>query len=211
VFEQVKTDSAWDDMLAMCQDAPKFGNDDPYVDQIYKNIVEYYTSVVRNISNFFGKPMAPLMLSVSSHGPFGQACLATPDGRLAGVTLADASVSAHPGTDLKGPYALLNSALCFDHSAFVNTQLNMKIHPRAIEGVQGAKKLLELIEAYMANGGYHIQFNIVDSRMLKDAQDHPEHYRNLLVRIAGFTEYWVEIGKPIQDEIIARTEYEKAG
>ena len=87
----------------------------------------------------------------------------------------------------------------------------MKIHPRAIEGVQGAKKLLELIEAYMANGGYHIQFNIVDSRMLKDAQDHPEHYRNLLVRVAGFTEYWVEIGKPIQDEIIARTEYEKAG
>jgi len=211
VFEQVKTESAWDDMLAMCQDAPKFGNDDPYVDQIYKNIVEYYTSVVRNISNFFGKPMAPLMLSVSSHGPLGQACLATPDGRLAGVTLADASVSAHPGTDLKGPYALLNSALCFDHSAFVNTQLNMKIHPRAIEGVQGAKKLLELIEAYMANGGYHIQFNIVDSRMLKDAQDHPEHYRNLLVRVAGFTEYWVEIGKPIQDEIIARTEYEKAG
>ncbi|MBV5349796.1 hypothetical protein JZU71_01150, partial [bacterium] len=81
-------------------------------------------------------------------------------------------------------------------------------HPSAVHGIEGSKKLLELTRAYMRRGGYHIQFNIVDSKMLKDAQEHQENYRELLVRVAGFTQYWVEIGKPIQDEIVARTEYE---
>ena len=92
-----------------------------------------------------------------------------------------------------------------------NTQMNMKIHPSAIRGREGSRKFLELIRAYMRKGGFHVQFNIVDSRMLKDAQAHPENYRGLLVRVAGFTQYWVELGKPIQDEIIARTEYENIG
>ena len=91
----------------------------------------------------------------------------------------------------------------------MNTQLNTKIHPSAIKGVQGSKKLQELIRAYMDKGGYHIQFNIVDSRMLKDAQENPDNYRDLMVRVAGFTQYWVELSKPIQDEIISRTEYEE--
>jgi 4-hydroxyphenylacetate decarboxylase large subunit len=81
----------------------------------------------------------------------------------------------------------------------------------AVKGIEGSRKLLELIKSYLRKGGFHIQFNIVDSKMLKDAQAHPEKYRGLLVRIAGFTQYWVEIGKQIQDEIIARTEYEGGG
>ncbi len=209
--EQERLTDEWDGIFAMCLKAPKFGNDDPYVDQIYKAVVELTVDITHRTKTYFGKRYVPMMISVATHGPFGQACMATPDGRLAGTTLADASVSAHPGTDLNGPYALLNSALCFDHTKFVNTQLNMKMHPSAVRGVQGARKLLELIKSFFDRGGFHVQFNIVDSRMLKDAQQHPEQYRNLMVRVAGFTEYWVELGKPIQDEIVARTEYEETG
>ena len=86
--------------------------------------------------------------------------------------------------------------------------MNLKIHPSAVRGVMGIKKLLELTRAYMRKGGFHIQYNVVDSRILRDAQRSPDQYRDLLVRVAGFTQYWVEIGKPIQDEVIARTEYE---
>jgi 4-hydroxyphenylacetate decarboxylase large subunit len=86
--------------------------------------------------------------------------------------------------------------------------MNLKLHPTAVAGMQGCKKLLALTQAYMRKGGFHIQYNVVDSKMLRDAQQNPDNYRDLMVRVAGFTQYWVEIGKPIQDEVIARTEYE---
>ena len=148
---------------------------------------------------------------VSTHAPMGAVTLATPDGRLSGTTFADGSVSAYPGTDRNGPYALFNSATCYDHSLSQNSQLNMKIHPSAVKGRTGSKKMLEMIRAYLRKGAFHVQFNIVDSRMLKEAQQNPEQYRGLLVRVAGFTQYWVELGKQIQDEVIARTEYEDLG
>jgi 4-hydroxyphenylacetate decarboxylase large subunit len=86
--------------------------------------------------------------------------------------------------------------------------MNLKIHPSAIRGIEGTRKLLELTRVYLRKGGFHIQYNVVDSRVLRDAQRTPDQYRDLVVRVAGFSQYWVEIGKPIQDEIIARTEYE---
>jgi 4-hydroxyphenylacetate decarboxylase large subunit len=138
----------------------------------------------------------------------GSATLATADGRLSGTTFADASMSAFPGTDRNGPYALLNSAAIWDHAQSQNSQLNIKIHPTAIRGIEGSKKLLDLTRAYMRKGGFHIQYNIVDSKVLQDAQKNPQNYRDLMVRVAGFTQYWVEIGKAVQDELIARTEYE---
>ena len=89
-----------------------------------------------------------------------------------------------------------------------NSQLNIKIHPTAIKGTEGAKKLIDLVRAYMRKGGFHVQFNVVDSKVLRDAQQNPQNYRDLMVRVAGFTQYWVEIGKAVQDELIARPEYE---
>jgi 4-hydroxyphenylacetate decarboxylase large subunit len=86
--------------------------------------------------------------------------------------------------------------------------MNLKLHPSAIKGPEGTRKLLDLTRAYMRKGGFHIQYNVIDSEILKQAQEAPENYRDLLVRVAGFTQYWVEIGKPIQDEVISRTEYE---
>jgi 4-hydroxyphenylacetate decarboxylase large subunit len=209
--EQVRKDHStdWLKIHKDCLDAPKFGNDLQDVDDIFKEWQEWFTGMCSNYRSLYNKPLYPCQISVSTHGPMGAVTMASPDGRLAGTTFADGSVSAYPGTDRNGPYALFNSATCFNHSASQNTQLNLKIHPSAIKGREGSRKFLELIRSYLRKGAFHIQFNVVDSRMLKDAQLHPEQYRSLLVRVAGFTQYWVELGKQIQDEVIARTEYEE--
>ena len=113
-------------------------------------------------------------------------------------------------TDKNGIYALFKSATCYDHSMCQNSQMNVKIHPSALKGAQGTHKLLDVIRSYMRQGGHHIQFNVTSSATLRKAQEQPDDYRDLMVRVAGFTQYWCEIGKPIQDEVIYRTEYENA-
>lgn len=201
-------DGRYDEIHADCLKAPKHANNDPFVDEILSEYESWFCDMCRNYESLYGKPMYACQISVSTHGAQGAVTLATPDGRLAGTTYADASMSAYPGTDRNGVYAMFESACCWDHSQSQNSQMNVKLHPNAVMGIEGSKKLLELTRSYMRRGGFHIQYNIVDSKVLKDAQAHPENYRDLLVRVAGFTQYWVEIGKPIQDEIIARTEYE---
>jgi len=192
----------------LCLTSPKYGNDEPFADAILKEWEDWFCAMCYGYESLNSKPYYACQISVSTHAPMGAATMATADGRLAGTTFADASMSAYPGTDRNGTYALFESATCWDHSKSQNSQLNIKIHPGAVKGAAGTKKLLELSRAYMRKGGFHVQYNVVDSRVLKDAQRMPEKYRDLLVRVAGFTQYWVEIGKPIQDEVIARTEYE---
>ncbi len=209
--DQEKVENAsgkWDKIHHLCLQAPKYGNDDPYVDNILLEWENFFCPDCANYESLYGQPLYSCQISVSTHGAMGSATLATPDGRLAGTTFADASMSAYPGTDRNGPFALMNSASIWDHSMSQNSQLNIKIHPTAIKGLEGARKLLDMIRAYMRKGGFHVQFNIVDSKVLKDAQENPQNYRDLMVRVAGFTQYWVEIGKSVQDELIARTEYE---
>ena len=187
--------------------APKFGNNDEYVDSIAKTLYdEYYEEVFRNIS-CFGVPYTPGALSISSHPIFGKACGALPDGRKAGVSLCDAGISAFPGTDTNGPTALILSASKIDAVPTMVVLFNMKFHPTALRGITGAKNLLLLIKTFFDLGGWHIQFNVVDSQMLRDAQLHPEDYRDLIVRVAGFSAYWVELSKQVQDEVITRTEF----
>jgi 4-hydroxyphenylacetate decarboxylase large subunit len=198
----------YDRLHFLCLNAPKYGNDDPLADSILETWEKWFCGMCSEFESLNAKPFYPCQISVSTHAPQGAATIATPDGRLSGTTYADASMSAYPGTDRNGPYALFTSASCWDQSNSQNSQMNLKIHPSAIQGMEGAKKLLALTQSYMRKGGYHIQYNIVDSKLLHDAQKHPENYRELMVRVAGFTQYWVEIGKPIQDEVIARTEYE---
>jgi 4-hydroxyphenylacetate decarboxylase large subunit len=206
--EKRSASETYDRVHLECLTAPKYGNDDPFVDQILKEWEDWFCAKCREYESLNAYAYYACQISVSTHAPMGAVTMATPDGRLAGTTFADASMSAYPGTDRNGPYALFSSATCWDHSQSQNSQLNLKIHPTAIQGRTGTKKLLELTRGYMRKGGFHVQYNVVDSRILKDAQEHPDAYRDLLVRVAGFTQYWVEIGKPIQDEIIARTEYE---
>jgi len=209
--EQRKEDQSgrFDDIHAACLNAPKFGNNDPYVDDILKNYETWFCSMAHRYESLYGKKMYGCQISVSTHGPQGACTLASADGRLAGTTYSDGSMSAYPGTDCNGPYALFSSATVWDHSQSQNSQMNLKLHPTSVRGAAGSRKLLDLTRSYLRKGGFHIQYNIVDSRMLRDAQQSPENYRELMVRVAGFTQYWCEIGKPIQDEVIARTEYEE--
>lgn len=198
----------YDRIHFLCMKTPKYGNDDPFVDQLLREWEEWFCKMCHEYESLYAKPLYACQISVSTHAPMGAATIATPDGRLANTTFADASMSAYPGTDRNGPYALFTSATVWNHSTSQNSQMNLKIHPSAINGPTGSKKLLELTRAYMRKGGFHIQYNVVDSKVLRDAQKHPENYRDLMIRVAGFTQYWVELGKPIQDEVIARTEYE---
>jgi 4-hydroxyphenylacetate decarboxylase large subunit len=198
----------YDKLHFACLQAPKYGNDDIAADQILLDWENWFTRDCYTYESLYGYPMYSCQISVSSHGALGSVTIAGADGRLAGTTFADSSLSAYPGTDRNGVYALLTSASIWDHSLSQNSQLNVKIHPSAILGAEGSRKLLDLIRGYMRKGGFHIQFNVVDSKILKNAQEQPENYRDLMVRVAGFTQYWVEIGKPVQDELIARTEYE---
>ena len=137
----------------------------------------WFCEMAHNYRSIYDKPMYACQISVSTHGPMGAVTLATPDGRLAGTTYSDGSVSAYAGTDKNGPYALFNSATCWNHSLSQNSQMNLKIHPSAVRGREGGKKFLEMIKAYMRKGGFHVQFNIVDSKMLRDAQSNSENYR----------------------------------
>jgi pyruvate-formate lyase len=117
-------------------------------------------------------------------------------------------VSPYPGTDIKGPTALIKSATSvIDTIKYGAAQLNMKFHPSALETREGLRKLLALIKTYMDLGGHHIQFNVVSVGTLKDAQLHPENYKDLIVRVAGFSAFFINLDPAVQNEIIKRTEY----
>jgi 4-hydroxyphenylacetate decarboxylase large subunit len=204
-----KTDvTKYDAIHGDCLKAPKHGNGDKYTDELLLEYERWFCNVCNQYQSLYALPMYACQISVALHAVVGLPAVATPDGRLANTTFADGSMSAYPGTDRNGPYALLASACCWDQSKSQNSQINMKFHPNATKGIDGSKKLLELIRSYMKQGGFHLQFNIVDSKMLKEAQKNPDANRDLLVRVSGFTAYWVETAKPVQDEVIVRTEYE---
>jgi 4-hydroxyphenylacetate decarboxylase large subunit len=198
----------YEEIFAACMNAPKYGNADMYVDSILRDYEYYMYDMTRKFRSYYGKPEYLCQISVSTHGPQGFITLASADGRLAGTTYSDGSLSAEDGTDKNGIYAIFESATVYDHSMEQNSQMNLKLHPSAVKGLNGTRKLLDIVRAYMRKGGFHVQFNVVDSETLRDAQVKPDSYRDLMVRVAGFTQYWCEIGKPIQDEVIYRTEYE---
>lgn len=192
-----------------CVNAPKYGNADSYADNLLKEYEDRMLPEMLRLRSYYGKQYYMCQISVSTHGPQGAITLATSDGRLAGTTYADGSMSPAPTTDKNGIYAVFESATCYDHAMCQNSQMNIKIHPSAIKGINGTRKLLDVIRAYMRKGGFHVQFNVTSSETLRKAQMKPDDYRDLLVRVAGFTQYWCEIGKPIQDEVIYRTEYDQ--
>jgi pyruvate-formate lyase len=131
---------------------------------------------------------------------------ATPDGRYAGETLADGSMSPAQFRDSRGPTAVIRSALAINQIPYQGTLLNMKFHPSALMSAEDLKKLSHLIRVYFKGGGKHIQFNVVDRQTLVSAQQHPELHRDLIVRVAGYSAYFVHLTKAVQDEIILRTE-----
>jgi pyruvate-formate lyase len=197
----------YNDLLQQAVQAPKWGNNDPKADSIYEDLFDNYCNFVSRQNNYLGEPYDPSMLAISTHAPFGKACGATPDGRKAHQTLADGATSPYPGTDTHGPLVVLLSAGKIDHTRIRGGLHNMKFLPSSIHGNEGSRKLIYLIKTYFDTLGFQIQFNVVDSQMLRQAQANPDEYRDLIVRVAGFSAFFVELGKSMQDEIIARTEH----
>ena len=197
----------YEDIQHMCQDAPKYGNDDLYVDQIAKDLYGEAWEAARSVPILFGNPCMPYAFSLTTHFYFGSRTGALPTGRKAKIALTDATCSAMPGTDTSGPTALVKSAThVIDNVKYGTNHFNMKFHPSALEGKEGARKLLALIKTYIDLGGSHIQFNCVSGEVLQDAQIHPEEHRDLVVRVAGFSAFFVHLDKGVQDEVIKRTE-----
>jgi formate C-acetyltransferase len=193
----------------MCLAAPKYGNGDSYADTIAREVYQYWTDIAVTFPTAWGGTMKPAGISITSHVPAGSYTGATPDGRCAGETLADGTMSAAQGRDTNGPTALIRSAFTIDQIPFQSTLLNVKFHPSALGTTEDLKKLSALIKTYFEFGGKHIQFNVVDRDMLVEAQKHPEKHRDLIVRVAGYSAYFISLGKAVQDEIIGRTEYAK--
>lgn len=199
----------YEDIRALCLKAPKHGNADLGTDVLARKVYDdSMTNFRKSEEEYFEGHIANIeAYSLSIHNYFGQLTGALPSGRLALTPLTDGSVSATPGTDVKGPLALVSSAArAIDTVKYGSNHFNMKFHPSALSGVAGARKLLSLIKSYMDQGGSHIQFNVVSSDTLKKAQANPEQYKGLTVRVAGFSAYFTRLHRGVQDEIINRTE-----
>lgn len=186
--------------------APKFGNDDAYVDNLAREVFSYYCKSVCDYKNGAGAPFSAAFIPVSSNVPLGTLVGATPDGRKSGSPLAE-GVSPCQGRDITGPTAVIRSVAKLDQmSAPLGVLLNQKINPAAVEGPSGTVALGALIQSYFHLKGQHIQFNIISSRGLRNAQQHPEMYRHLVVRVAGYSAFFNDLTASIQDDIINRTE-----
>jgi len=185
----------------------KYGNDDDIPDGIIQRVFEIYFNAVDGRRNTKGGEYHINLLPTTVHIYFGSVTGATPDGRKAWTPLSE-GVSPVQGADHKGPTAVLRSVAKMDHARTGGTLLNQKFTPQVLETDEGLDKLVQLIRSYFRLDGHHIQFNVVDGATLRLAQQHPEQYRSLIVRVAGYSDYFCDLSKTLQDEIIARTEHE---
>ncbi|MBR6522805.1 MAG: hypothetical protein IKT47_09055, partial [Oscillospiraceae bacterium] len=187
-------------------EVPHYGNADPYADEEMKWVVDTYYEMCKECYSVRSKIFKGGLYSAASHVAQGYTTWATPDGRLAGTPIADAASPAQ-GRDKNGPTAVLQSALCFEHGKFMNgLAINIRIHPNALNGKDGIEKLKVLTQTYMNMGGMELQYNIVSSDTMRSAQADPEAYRDLVVRIAGYSAYFTELSLDCQNDLISRTE-----
>jgi pyruvate formate-lyase/glycerol dehydratase family glycyl radical enzyme len=194
--------------LMFLNKSPKYGNDDDYADSLMVEVFESYYREVDGRPNTKGGRYRVNLLPTTCHIYFGSVTGATPDGRKARAPLSE-GISPVQGADRKGPTAVLKSAGKMDHSRTGGTLLNQKFTPSLLEGEKGIDNLTHLIRSYFTLGGHHIQFNVVTAQILCDAQVHPGDYRDLIVRVAGYSDYFNDLSKTLQDEIIARTEHQR--
>jgi len=193
----------------LCLKTPKYGNDDDYVDLIARDLYKFWADTAGTLNSALGGKHKASAISISAQWPGGTVTGATPDGRFAGAVLADGTMSPMRGMDTCGPTAVIKSAMKIDQDSYQATLLNMKFHPSAMKSTEDLRKLSDLIKTYFNSGGKHIQFNVVGRETLLKAQQEPAEHRDLVVRVAGYSAYFVQLGKAIQDEVIGRTEYDK--
>ena len=185
---------------------PKYGNDDEYADNAMRTVFEAYYDAIEGRPNTKGGTYRINLLPTTVHVYFGRVTGATPDGRKALEPLSE-GVSPVQGADRKGPTAVIKSVSKIDHARTGGTLLNQKFAPELLASEEGLDKLAHLIRTYFKLDGHHVQFNVVDAATLRDAQKHPERYGDLLVRVAGYSDYFVNLSLELQNEIIKRTEH----
>ena len=191
----------------LLNNTPKYGNDDDYADELLKEIFEFYFGAVDGRRSPRGATYRINLLPTTSHIYFGSVTGALPDGRKSGEPLSE-GISPVQGADRAGPTAVLNSAAKIDHLRTGGTLLNQKFTPSFLQTDEGMEKIAKLIRGYFRMNGHHIQFNVVTAETLRAAQREPEKYADLIVRVAGYSDYFKDLGKDLQDEIIRRTEHE---
>ena len=187
----------------------KYGNDIDEVDLISADLLRYYCKEVEQYRNPRGGQFTPGSYTVSAHVPLGAVVGATPDGRFAGEQLADGGLSPMLGQDHQGPTAVLKSVSKLDNTLLSNgTLLNVKFTPSTLEGQQGLNKLADFLGAFTRLKLQHIQFNVVNAEQLREAQKRPQDFAGLVVRVAGYSAFFVELSREIQDDIIGRTAHQ---
>ncbi len=196
----------YDAIYRMVHDkTPKYGNDDDYADGIMQEVFELYRSEITGRPNMKGGKYGVDMLPTTCHVYFGDVILATPNGRKAHKPVSE-GISPEKSADRNGPTAVIKSCSKMDHLATAGTLLNQKFTPNVVAGEKGLDNMASLIRSYFSMDGHHIQFNVIDRQTLIDAQNNPEEYKDLIVRVAGYSDFFRNLDKPLQDEIIERTE-----
>jgi formate C-acetyltransferase len=197
-----------EDVRRLLLSAPKYGNSSEYVDSIAADSYDWLCRMINGMDACYGSTYECAPHSISFQGPSGRQVGALPSGRPAGLALADGGVSPAQGMDVNGPTATIRSAGRINQVPIFGTLFNMKFHPSALKTREDLSKFLALVKTYLVDlGGEHMQFNVADRKVLLDAQKHPDRYRNLLVRVAGYSALWIELDSQIQAEIIKRTEH----
>jgi pyruvate formate-lyase/glycerol dehydratase family glycyl radical enzyme len=186
---------------------PRYGNDDDYADGVMTALFNVYFDAIDGRPNTKGGTYRINLLPTTVHVYFGSVMGATPDGRRAGEPLSE-GVSPVQGADRHGPTAVIKSVSKMDHVRTGGTLLNQKFTPQLLKDDEGLDRLVQLVRTYFKLDGHHIQFNVVDAATLRAAQKNPEQYRDLIVRVAGYSDYFCDLGQALQDEIIARTEHQ---
>jgi formate C-acetyltransferase len=186
-------------------ETPKYGNDDEYADDLAVRVFNMFFNTVDGRPNARRGKHHIMMLPTTSHVYFGSVTGATPDGRKAWQPLSE-GISPVQGADTNGPTAVMKSASRIDHLRTGGTLLNQKFTPQLLDNEKGIKSITKLIRGYFRLNGHHVQFNVVTAGTLRDAQKHPEKYRDLIVRVAGYSDYFNDLGETLQNEIIQRTE-----
>lgn len=198
----------YEDLQKLLIRAPKFGNNDPYVDSLVNQVLSYVSDVVSETPGFHGAQSTVAAAAVTANIGLGMVLGATPDGRKAGEPISEGGISPAQGRNSSGTTATMLSVAGLDHSKLRHGEvLNMRINPDAVQGEEKLKKFRALILSYVRAGGFLVQFNIVSTETLRDAQIHPENHRDLVVRVATYAAYFVELGPELQNDIIRRLEF----
>ena len=198
----------YEDIRKACLDAPKYGNNIDYVDEIAARVYNDYAAIANTVPNINGNPIMPSGISITAHAPAGSYMGASADGRKAGEAFADGSTSPVQGTDMNGPTSVFQSAMKLPQDKFSAMLMNMKFHKSALKTDDDLDKLGSMLRTFLTNGGKQVQFNVVDAKVLEEAKKDKQKYKDLVVRVAGYSSYFVVLTPQVQNEIIARTAHD---